>query len=725
MSSQYKLEFEMRGSGFKVNEEAGEALGNHKLVYRGADSLWYLADADAAATMPVLGITMGAIPANRKGEILLWGYIGDTSWTWTAGLEIYASTTPGELTHTAPSGAGDIVQVVAVAITATIIDFRNDITSAGAGSCALLEGATAYVGIDACKAPFTNYFLSDGSDDAIQDAIDYMDTNNYEGTLIIERATYNIADLSIDTPVKIIGELGTVFNLTAQSCLTITADATKVFIEEIEFVTTVDTYSQIQIANPELKFEHCKFDFQVDFNAELQGVMRTNASSPNRIEYINSELIAGKTGANYFGFLKIANDMDALILRDFFISSLIVDAAAPNRVSLFELDTGQNIELVEFKNIDVDGYYCPQVVGAAFFGVHGTVDHIMIDNYIFRGGTWDNGVNVYHSPLQMFNVATYVEISNMELHERFHPVVQAQNLLVDNLVAIGDGGAAMFDCGATAATGCTANFNNVRGKDFSIDFNTGWSNLVVNNFTLDDCRIAILDEGTPTGQEKNVQIGDGVINSNSGGKYAGAILISYGQDVNLATLQITNVLWNRVDGNMVCIQPSGAATDPTLWILDNVRIKNVDYSWPRWIDGTARNNDNQVIWIFDSEITTYTPPLEDWNPIRDNDRFDNVKWIKTTDSSIYYSETCGKATIPNGSATVAVTHGLVDAPDYDPANSHFGTVLVTGEGAAHAELYEVCVNTIGAATFVIEHVGGNVTADRTYFWRAHVTGFAG
>ena len=114
----------MKGSGFKVNERAGENLGNHKLVYRGADSYWHLADADATATMPVLGITMSAITTGMKGEILLWGYIGDPLWTWTPGTRIYMSTTPGELITIPPSGSGDQVQIVAAAITDIMIQFN-------------------------------------------------------------------------------------------------------------------------------------------------------------------------------------------------------------------------------------------------------------------------------------------------------------------------------------------------------------------------------------------------------------------------------------------------------------------------------------------------------------------------------------------------------------------------------------------------------------------------
>lgn len=543
------------------------------------------------------------------------------------------------------------------------------------------------------------------------------------GLIFLKVAIYNLVNVSISTPVKFLGEPGTILNLTADSCLILTADATTVFFEEIVFRSTADIPYQIIIQNPSLKFEHCLFDFQITLDGILQGVMRCEDAA-NHLEFLNCELIGGKVGADYFGLVKIGCNMDELMIRDFLVTTLLVDAAAPNRVSLFEIDAAAHVARIEAENIDVKGYNCPEVVAGAFIGLHGTADSIIIDTYLFRGGVWTNGVNVYHSPLQMFDTATNVTINNMELHDRFHPIINAQRLVVNNLIMIGDGETALFDCGATDATECTAIFTNISAKDTSIDFNTGWSNLTVTGFVFEGCRINIVDEGDPTGQEKNVQIGDGVSKSIAGGKYAGQIAISYGQGVFLKKLQVTNVHWRRIDGNLIAFQPTGTPESATHWILDNINIEDKNFSWPRWLDGGGRDNDNQIIWIFNSKITAYLPPLGDWNPIRDNDRFDNVQWIWTEDGTITYSESCGKATILNGQPSVTVTHNLVSTPDYDPANDIFGIVLITGVGAAHAELHELCVNTLGAATFIIEHVGGNVTADRTVFWRASITAFA-
>jgi hypothetical protein len=65
----------------------------------------------------------------------------------------------------------------------------------------------------------------------------------------------------------------------------------------------------------------------------------------------------------------------------------------------------------------------------------------------------------------------------------------------------------------------------------------------------------------------------------------------------------------------------------------------------------------------------------------------------------------GKATILNGTATIAVTHGLRTTPTY---------ITLTG---THEEVHEAYATTIGAASFTIT-VDGNVTANRDVYWYA-------
>ena len=121
----YAYEFTTRGSGDFIIDYAGENLARHKLVCRGNDDLWHLADADAVTTMPVLGITLEVIAAGDRGRILFRGYIADSAWSWTTGGIsgfIYPSGTPGELTQTPPLNNA---QVIATAFFATGIWFDS------------------------------------------------------------------------------------------------------------------------------------------------------------------------------------------------------------------------------------------------------------------------------------------------------------------------------------------------------------------------------------------------------------------------------------------------------------------------------------------------------------------------------------------------------------------------------------------------------------------------
>lgn len=102
---------------------AGEALVIGDVCYAKSDGKMWKADADAAATMPVVAMATGTIAADATGEFLLLGYIRDDTWNWTVGGLLYAHTTPGNPTQTAPSGTGDQVQVLGVAVTADIIFF--------------------------------------------------------------------------------------------------------------------------------------------------------------------------------------------------------------------------------------------------------------------------------------------------------------------------------------------------------------------------------------------------------------------------------------------------------------------------------------------------------------------------------------------------------------------------------------------------------------------------
>ena len=87
-----------------------------------------VSDADAIGTMPVIGIAPAAISDTATGTILLQGFIRDDTWTWTAGGIVYASGTAGAMTQTAPSGSGDFVQALGIALSADVVYFNPSLT---------------------------------------------------------------------------------------------------------------------------------------------------------------------------------------------------------------------------------------------------------------------------------------------------------------------------------------------------------------------------------------------------------------------------------------------------------------------------------------------------------------------------------------------------------------------------------------------------------------------
>ena len=71
-----------------------------------------------------------SLAADASGLFLRRGIFRDDTWNWTIGQPIYLSTTGtagNTLTQTAPSGSLEVVQVLAVALTADVIDFDPNI----------------------------------------------------------------------------------------------------------------------------------------------------------------------------------------------------------------------------------------------------------------------------------------------------------------------------------------------------------------------------------------------------------------------------------------------------------------------------------------------------------------------------------------------------------------------------------------------------------------------
>ena len=147
--------------GTIINDTAGENLVFGDLVYQNSDGKWWKSDADATTTMPATAMAIATVAADAAGELLLQGTARDDSWSWAVGAEpgmIYASTTAGSMTQTAPSGTGDQVQVIATSITATIISFNPSsvLVEIGTGGGGGSSTASIYCSAESAYLPATN-----------------------------------------------------------------------------------------------------------------------------------------------------------------------------------------------------------------------------------------------------------------------------------------------------------------------------------------------------------------------------------------------------------------------------------------------------------------------------------------------------------------------------------------------------------------------------------------
>lgn len=87
-----------------------------------SDGNWDDADNTASATIGQLALAVDSGTGANK-TLLLWGFLTETSWSWTPGQQLYVAEN-GALTATLPADSGDYVQVVGYALTATTVFFN-------------------------------------------------------------------------------------------------------------------------------------------------------------------------------------------------------------------------------------------------------------------------------------------------------------------------------------------------------------------------------------------------------------------------------------------------------------------------------------------------------------------------------------------------------------------------------------------------------------------------
>lgn len=115
--------------GFAIsNINAGATIAQWEAVYYDFTAgEWLLADANGSSTYPSQGLAVAASTDGNALSVMTHGIVRNDAWNWSAG-PIYLSATAGGLTQTAPSTAGDKVQVVGFAVTADVAYFNFNTT---------------------------------------------------------------------------------------------------------------------------------------------------------------------------------------------------------------------------------------------------------------------------------------------------------------------------------------------------------------------------------------------------------------------------------------------------------------------------------------------------------------------------------------------------------------------------------------------------------------------
>jgi hypothetical protein len=111
---------------------AGASLAIGDVVYMGVDGEVLKAQADAVGTSPAIGICVSAGSDGSACDVLVQGIMHDTSAFpnfSTLGVDVFVSAAfAGDLTATAPTGSGDTVQKIGVALHADMIYFNFNTT---------------------------------------------------------------------------------------------------------------------------------------------------------------------------------------------------------------------------------------------------------------------------------------------------------------------------------------------------------------------------------------------------------------------------------------------------------------------------------------------------------------------------------------------------------------------------------------------------------------------
>lgn len=485
---------------------------------------------------------------------------------------------------------------------------------------------------------------------------DWVDGNiTNRGTIHVGKGTYQLSACTWSNDWVMIGEYGARFNLTAKPSITISAENST--IENVVFYSIVDGYGHIILSGANATFVDCPFKLRLDTEDEL-GVIRYQSATPGHVRFIRCSLRGGEADGTHFFFYYTETDSKSMTIDDFHIFKTQANTN-DGLVRLWEGDSAKictqfHASMIVWDNATgggtsnkhscfvyfgfrakyatIEGFYslATHPVAHGMSPCSSFADHLIIDG-LYCMGTSTHGYSGRRS----------LVMSNFLINGSSPGVVPATNTGWD------------LQSGSSYPDSRTATISNGQFFNSSLDVNTHWDNVNIDNVEFYNSRLWIGDEGATKSIERYITVSNSQWFWEDYGGWDYCIIINYDHRLQLSKLLIDNCNMKGYGVFITC----GNANKPTHIIIRGFGMgPKIDGNWPVLFDTGTRNHTSQRITIVDSDIVTKLPPLASWNPILANDTFSGVKWYDITQNRWEYSERVFNVTISSGSSSGAANH---------------------------------------------------------------------
>lgn len=505
------------------------------------------------------------------------------------------------------------------------------------------------------------YWISGSNGTIIGSAVDdddlfnWIDGNSSGGIIHVKTGTYSFDAWQPTNTWKIVGDGWdfTIFNLT-NSDWSIQLDG-DIHLVDLQIYSNVD--------GPKLIYQDASATYErVYFNLPMMcedsiGVIYYRGGSDDSAEFIDCKINGGDGDGTKFFFFYWGTDINRLYIDNLYVP--LVNASSTSYARLFVPATGTWCNEADINDVYIENWIAGGSTDSGFiYSVLRTIDTLSIDGFTFLTGDF---TGTAHQLMMDGPMAENTFLNDIHCYYRTHGYAGHNYTSLTKFYLEGDETVrSAFDFGVHGDYPRFGVVSNGILKNASLTVNSGYQQFDIENVMFFGSRFFLCDEQPADDGDKYVT-GSGLQwfynETFQGPDYSNrAIEISHTETQDLRQLRLTNCLAYGVE-KFIQVNDSPATKTMNITIDGLWLGPDLGTDYPELIDGSARDG-NTTIHLFNAEIFSNTPPLDDWNPIQKNDKFHNVKWTDIDTDAITFSENVFNVTISSGSSSATVSHGM-------------------------------------------------------------------